>query len=119
MPTLDTTAAVKYISWDGNQWVSYDDSETFSIKIECANSGCLGGVIAWVLDLDTLGVDTEIDSLTPSMLSSNSTSITSKGHGVVQRLHGRPILDDIPAKRYHECVSDGLQDTRPRPWQSF
>ena len=28
-PVWDKTAAVKYIVWDSNQWVSYDDADTF------------------------------------------------------------------------------------------
>jgi chitinase len=28
-PTWDKTAAVKYIVWNGDQWVSYDDADTF------------------------------------------------------------------------------------------
>lgn len=27
--TWDKTAAVKYIVWNNNQWVSYDDADTF------------------------------------------------------------------------------------------
>jgi chitinase len=29
IPTWDKTAAVKYIVWNGDQWVSYDDADTF------------------------------------------------------------------------------------------
>jgi chitinase len=34
----DSVAAVKYIAWNQNQWVSYDDQETFQQKILYANS---------------------------------------------------------------------------------
>lgn len=30
--TLDPDAAVKIITWDDNQWVSYDDAETMKLK---------------------------------------------------------------------------------------
>jgi chitinase len=30
--TLDSVAAVKIITWDDNQWVSYDDAETMKLK---------------------------------------------------------------------------------------
>jgi chitinase len=30
--TLDPVAAVKIITWDSNQWVSYDDAETMALK---------------------------------------------------------------------------------------
>ncbi|KAL2785261.1 hypothetical protein BJX66DRAFT_329388 [Aspergillus keveii] len=53
-PTLDAEAAVKWISWDTDQWVSYDDGETIQMKIAEANKLCLGGVLIWAVDLDDL-----------------------------------------------------------------
>ncbi|KAL3490749.1 killer toxin alpha/beta [Aspergillus germanicus] len=53
-PTLDIEAAVKWISWDTDQWVSYDDGETIQMKIAEANRLCLGGVLIWAVDLDDL-----------------------------------------------------------------
>jgi len=41
--TLDSAAAVKIVTWDNDQWVSYDDAETMATKIKYANSHCLGG----------------------------------------------------------------------------
>ena len=41
--TLDKDAAVKQAVFDSNQWVSYDDSETLKLKVDYANSLCLGG----------------------------------------------------------------------------
>jgi chitinase len=41
-PFWDKTAAVKWITWDSNQWVSYDDGDTFDQKRKFANSRCLG-----------------------------------------------------------------------------
>lgn len=40
--TLDKEAAVKQVVWDSNQWVSYDDEETFKMKIDYANGLGLG-----------------------------------------------------------------------------
>ncbi|OAQ59091.1 chitinase [Purpureocillium lilacinum] len=51
-PTLDTAAAVKMISWSGNQWVSFDDGDTFKIKGDFAKSQCLGGVMVWAISHD-------------------------------------------------------------------
>lgn len=31
-PTWDKTACVKWITWNRNQWVSYDDDDTFAQK---------------------------------------------------------------------------------------
>ena len=41
--SLDPVAAVKIVTWGGNQWVSYDDAQTLKMKIQYANSKCLGG----------------------------------------------------------------------------
>jgi GH18 family chitinase len=43
-PTLDAAAGVKYMSWGGDQWVSYDDADTFKIKMDFANRLGLGGM---------------------------------------------------------------------------
>ncbi|CZR67060.1 uncharacterized protein PAC_16959 [Phialocephala subalpina] len=49
-PVWDKTAGIKYITWGGNQWVSYDDDDTFKQKRDFANSRCLGGLMVWALD---------------------------------------------------------------------
>lgn len=33
----DKTAGVKYLTFDENQWVSYDDQETLQTKVDFAN----------------------------------------------------------------------------------
>ncbi|KAH8799635.1 glycoside hydrolase family 18 protein [Xylogone sp. PMI_703] len=67
-PTLDTTAGVKYMAWDSNQWVSFDDPDTYKLKKAFANGLCLGGTMAWALDLDD--PTTSADSLALNQLSS-------------------------------------------------
>ncbi|KAG6986626.1 hypothetical protein G7Y79_00075g098980 [Physcia stellaris] len=42
--------AVKWITWNSNQWVSYDDADTFRQKKDFANSRCLGGLLVWAMD---------------------------------------------------------------------
>ncbi|KIJ27013.1 glycoside hydrolase family 18 protein [Sphaerobolus stellatus SS14] len=60
--TWDRTAAVKYIVWNNDQWVSYDDKDTFGQKLDFANNLCLGGVMVWSADEDD-SVGTAIASL--------------------------------------------------------
>jgi len=50
--TFDEAAAVKIVTWDSNQWVSWDDAETLRLKVEYANMRCLGGTMVWAIDLD-------------------------------------------------------------------
>ena len=40
---FDEKAAVKIVTWDSDQWVSWDDAETLRIKMDYANEHCLGG----------------------------------------------------------------------------
>lgn len=47
--TLDAAAAVKIVTWDTDQWVSYDDAETMKTKIDFANQHCLGGYVFFLL----------------------------------------------------------------------
>lgn len=75
-PVLDEAAAVKYMSWDSDQWVSYDDSDTFALKMDYANTMCLGGTMVWALDLDTLGSsDSATDSLALSGDKTKGTTV--------------------------------------------
>ena len=48
-PEYDKDHAVKYIVWNQDQWVSYDDEETFKQKIEFANKNGLGGLLIWAV----------------------------------------------------------------------
>ncbi|KAI7787792.1 hypothetical protein LA080_014164 [Diaporthe eres] len=48
----DEEAAVMIATWDGDQWVSYDNTETLHTKVQFANTRCLGGTMVWAIDLD-------------------------------------------------------------------
>ncbi|CAG8979165.1 hypothetical protein HYALB_00000299 [Hymenoscyphus albidus] len=48
----DEAAAVKIVTWDTDQWVSWDDEETLKKKVEYVNKRCLGGTMIWAIDLD-------------------------------------------------------------------
>ncbi|KAK2735703.1 hypothetical protein FQN57_001152 [Myotisia sp. PD_48] len=69
-PVYDRTAGVNWVSWDNNQWVSFDDANTLNQKQEFANKLCMGGTFAWALDLGGPG------SLgRPGQLNKNSTGL--------------------------------------------
>ncbi|KAL5330730.1 hypothetical protein ACEPPN_000250 [Leptodophora sp. 'Broadleaf-Isolate-01'] len=51
-PVHDETAAVKYLVFGTDQWVSYDDATTFKQKIDWANSVGIGGSLVWAADTD-------------------------------------------------------------------
>ncbi|PKY00152.1 chitinase [Aspergillus campestris IBT 28561] len=50
--TYDKEAAVKIVTWDNDQWVSWDDAESLKVKLDFANKRCLGGTMVWAVDLD-------------------------------------------------------------------
>ncbi|KAJ5608926.1 glycoside hydrolase family 18 protein [Penicillium herquei] len=48
----DEDAAVAIVTWDDNQWVSYDNNDTLKLKMDYASSKCLGGVMIWAASTD-------------------------------------------------------------------
>ncbi|GKU22649.1 unnamed protein product [Fusarium langsethiae] len=51
-PKLYKDAAVKAIQWNNDQWVSYDDRDTWKLKANFLKSQCLSGVLVWAVDYD-------------------------------------------------------------------
>lgn len=49
---LDKNAAVKTLKFDTNQWLTYDDEDTFKLKADFARSQYLGGVMVWAVSHD-------------------------------------------------------------------
>jgi chitinase len=48
----DEDAGVKYLVYNDNSWVSYDDKTTFQQKIDFANQRGLAGLLIWAVDMD-------------------------------------------------------------------
>lgn len=44
--TFDAAAAVEIVTWDTNQWVSWDSVKTLKLKVDYANKRCLGGYVS-------------------------------------------------------------------------
>ncbi|KAL3430011.1 hypothetical protein BDV09DRAFT_202564 [Aspergillus tetrazonus] len=49
----DEDSGVKYMVYDENQWITYDDEESFEKKREMLDNECFGGVMIWAIDQDT------------------------------------------------------------------
>ncbi|KAJ7257772.1 hypothetical protein C8J57DRAFT_1516652 [Mycena rebaudengoi] len=108
-PVYDTTAAVKYIVWNQNQWVSYDDAETLLQKVNYANSICLGGTMIWSVDQDDTsytalrGLYSDIAINTPSSSETgNECQITGCGQSCPS---GYNTLTSLSASRTETCSS--------------
>jgi GH18 family chitinase len=63
-------STVKFNIFNGNQWVSYDDEESFSAKKEYLSSRCLSGAMIWAIDED----DSNYDALS-GLLGAEATTI--------------------------------------------
>ncbi|KZF20522.1 glycoside hydrolase family 18 protein [Xylona heveae TC161] len=68
----DAAATLKYMTYDGTQWISYDDEQSFTDKKRFLSSHCISGLMIWAIDQDTsdyqalgglLGEDAMQDSL--------------------------------------------------------
>lgn len=53
----DQESTVKYNVYDGNQWISYDDQQSFFDKKKFLTGRCLGGLMIWAIDQDTQNHD--------------------------------------------------------------
>ncbi|KAI9667656.1 MAG: hypothetical protein M1821_000473 [Bathelium mastoideum] len=51
-PTLIEDAMVKQITW-ADQWIGYDDADTFKLKKAWADGQCFGGTMIWSLDFNS------------------------------------------------------------------
>lgn len=49
---LDKTAASKILKF-GRTWLTYDDVDTWKLKLDFARSQCLGGAMVWAISQDT------------------------------------------------------------------
>jgi GH18 family chitinase len=56
----DPVSTVKFNVFNGNQWVSYDDEQSFTDKKAYLTSHCLSGAMIWAIDQD----DSQYDALT-------------------------------------------------------
>ncbi|KAH2125637.1 hypothetical protein KXW75_003140 [Aspergillus fumigatus] len=56
--TYDEASSVQIVTFDGNQWVSYDNWASFQAKLDYANSHCIGGTMVWAVSLDVDGTAT-------------------------------------------------------------
>ncbi|KAK3938613.1 hypothetical protein QBC46DRAFT_440079, partial [Diplogelasinospora grovesii] len=76
---LDKTAAVKILKV-GNEWITYDDVDTFKLKVSFARSECLGGVMVWAVSLD-VGDGTYSKQLQQATGFQSRAAMTSAGGG--------------------------------------
>ncbi|KAH8800155.1 hypothetical protein F5884DRAFT_904862 [Xylogone sp. PMI_703] len=92
--TLNEAAAVNIVTWDGN-WVSYDDATTLKMKVDYANSVCLGGTMVWAVTQDD-GSATAAQALA----AAEGVSVNGSPGGANVLLANPPTLDSCS---FTEC----------------
>jgi len=80
VPYYDKADAVKYITFNTNQWVSYDDQDTFQQKIKFANDLGLGGLLIWSIDQDTDDLEALRAVIYPKTLNAYSRGARDQNH---------------------------------------
>ncbi|KAI0437594.1 hypothetical protein F4803DRAFT_537994 [Xylaria telfairii] len=131
-PVWDKEAMVKWVTWNNNQWVSYDDDDTFAQKRDFANMRCLGGTMVWAMDQRDQGEDNglapapgvttgqqeDAKQMSQDLAAGVSCSVTDcnakcpKGKNPVTQMNGQPgklsTNDRCPANQYRTlCCDDG------------
>ncbi|KAK9413532.1 hypothetical protein SUNI508_11854 [Seiridium unicorne] len=104
--TYDEDAAVSYLVYETDQWISFDTNKTFQQKVDWANDHCLGGVMIWALDQDTYDwqalsalLDVEVDG--SNLLEGGSESEVSQ----------KQLATDYSAYTGASCYVSGCFDS--------
>ncbi|KAF7171146.1 hypothetical protein CNMCM5623_003575 [Aspergillus felis] len=102
-PTHDKEAAVNYFTFDGDQWVSYDDEVTFKQKVDWADSIGFGGALIWASDLDDEKYSAHTGLLARSIISTPTLQSMDKALSNPQA-----VIDDLSTFTGQKCfVYDG------------
>lgn len=93
-PTFDEEAAVNWISWDSNQWVSYDNGPSIQLKLQRASGLCLGGAMIWAIDLDDSAGTSNEDTLGIGASSGYSDELTSAVQSGISRAEDAAAVEN-------------------------
>ncbi|KAG0269854.1 Chitinase 5 [Linnemannia exigua] len=87
-PKMDPVGKCMYMVVDEDQWVGYDNPETFAMKMEYLRKAGFGGVSIWSMDSDSANHE-----LTKSIHSSLAANYI-QGSGLSKAGSGLTTLDD-------------------------
>ncbi|KAJ5757765.1 uncharacterized protein N7511_006459 [Penicillium nucicola] len=108
IPTWHKEAAVKSIQWDGDQWVSFDDQDTWKTKADFAKSQCLGGVLVWSVDNDD-GNQTFSRGLAAALGNAINVNTTTGITGsVLKQLSEKTTTQKSTPQQYCHFINCGL-----------
>ncbi|KAL5337119.1 hypothetical protein BJX70DRAFT_399926 [Aspergillus crustosus] len=89
----DEAAGVNWMTWGGDQWISFDNPRTLRQKADYANSKCLGGLFSWALDLGGPGSLTNPNALGPDDTSMAGADAEGGGDGTGLIYVGQEVFD--------------------------
>lgn len=111
-PVHDKKAGVKYITWNNDQWVSFDDADTISQKKDLAKDLGLGGYLIWAIDQDDESLSALQAVIAPKKLGDLGAAgggddwQSSNKHCYVTSCKGNCDTGDIKVTEMR-CGSDG------------
>ncbi|KAL8979214.1 MAG: hypothetical protein Q9205_005397 [Flavoplaca limonia] len=79
--SYDAAAAVKWITWNSDQWVSYDDDQTFKQKSDYARDLGLSGTMVWAVDQAATGSN---DAYFGAAFYQKSSGLSKKSIAIAQ-----------------------------------
>ncbi|RYP62498.1 hypothetical protein DL769_007277 [Monosporascus sp. CRB-8-3] len=71
---LNKEAAVKILT-NGREWMTYDDADTWKLKLDFARGQCLGGAMVWAISQDTS--DGKFSKQLQSVMGYKSRAVTT------------------------------------------
>jgi chitinase len=105
-PVLNEEAGVKYIVWNTDQWVSYDDAETLELKRTFANKKCLGGRMVWALDLDDPNSELSLSNVATSGLSTIGDDVSLNPSFALSKLEATSSQNTVNLLTYwSDCMA--------------
>ncbi|OAA41490.1 Chitinase II [Beauveria brongniartii RCEF 3172] len=121
----DPVSTVKVNVFNGNQWVAYDDAQSWADKLEYLTGHCLGGLMIWAIDQDT----GQYDALA-GLLGADATARGLTKGGSLSDAQKKKLADEFAAYTGQNCFvtpecNDGVTDYQgdpnyvcPKGWSS-
>ncbi|KAH7494060.1 hypothetical protein FOMA001_g2170 [Fusarium oxysporum f. sp. matthiolae] len=115
---LDKAAAVKTLKF-GRTWLTYDDVDTWKLKLEFAHSQCLGGAMVWAISQDTadgkFSKQLQVATGYKSKAVTKFNSTISLGHGVFMETTESEANADVSDA---QCRWTNCAETCPSKWST-
>ncbi|KAF2119716.1 hypothetical protein BDV96DRAFT_642728 [Lophiotrema nucula] len=97
----------KYMVYDENQWITYDDAETYTQKRILLDDECLGGVMIWAIDQDT----TDFKALSGLLGDTDYETNDLIEGGIVTEEENKAIASELGGLTGDSCyVTSGCAD---------